>query len=86
MRRAKKASNIDQIEKELGVRPLDDYEQQVLERLKRNLWDAGMRASKQKRRERKRTLKNLRSKAESFEKLEKLKCGRDVTKYVCARW
>jgi len=68
MRRAKKASNIDQIEKELGVRPLDDYEQQVLARLKRNLWDAGMRASKKKRRERKRTLKNLRSKAESFEK------------------
>ena len=59
MRRAKRASNIDQIEKELKVRPLDDYEQQLLNRLKRNIWDSGMRASKQKRRERKRMLKNL---------------------------
>ena len=48
MRRAKKASNIDQVEKELGVRPLDDYEQRLLDRLKRDIWDAGMRASKQK--------------------------------------
>ena len=59
MRRAKRASNIDQIEKELRVRPLDDYEQRLLDRLKRDMWDAGMRASKQKRRERKRMLKNL---------------------------
>jgi len=59
MRRCKRASNIDQIEKELGVRPLDDYEQQVLDRLKRDIWDAGMRASEKKRQERKRMLKNL---------------------------
>jgi len=59
MRRCKKASNIDQIEKELNVRPLSDYEQNLLDGLKRDLWDAGMRASEQKRRERKRRLKNL---------------------------
>jgi len=59
MRRCKKASNIDQIEKELDVRPLHDYEQQLLNDLKRDLWNAGMRASEQKRRERKRRLKNL---------------------------
>jgi len=59
MRRCKRASNIDQIEKELGVRPLDDYEQQLLDGLKRDIWDAGMRASEKKRRERKRMLKNL---------------------------
>jgi len=59
MRRCKKASNIDQIEKELGVRPLDVYEQQLLDRLKRDLWDAGIRASEKKRREHKRMLKNL---------------------------
>ena len=58
MRRRKKASNIDQIEEELGARPLDDYEQKLLNDLKRDLWDAGMRASKQRRRERKRMLKN----------------------------
>jgi len=38
-KRCKKASNIDQIEKELGVRPLDRYEQQLLDRLKRDIWD-----------------------------------------------
>ena len=79
MRRAKRVSNIDEIEKELKVRPLDDYEQQLLNRLKRNIWDSGMRASKQKRRERKRMLRNLRSEANLFEKLERLKCSRNVT-------
>lgn len=59
MRRCKKASNIDQVEKELGVTPLDSYEKKLLNDLKRGLWDAGMRASKKKRRERKRMLKNL---------------------------
>ena len=56
MRRCKKVSNIDQIEKELGVRPLDDYERRLLDRLKRDIWGAGMRASKKKRRGQRKSL------------------------------
>ena len=59
MKRARQGRNYEQIEKELGIRELTEYQVGLLNELKRDLWDAGIRASKDRRRERRGRVKNL---------------------------
>ena len=59
----KGTKNIDELRKSVGAdRPLTKYEVEELDRLKRKLWNAGIRASERKRRERKKRLKELERK------------------------
>lgn len=59
MNRAGQKRDYAALEKELGIKELTIYQQDKVDHLKRDLWNAGMRAAKEKRRERKRKLKNL---------------------------